>query len=140
MFDTDGGELLPSQSKSSLQRYYAAMVQSLPNAVTASEVDITAWMQEFENSVMRQTEHTALRKLEEDMLVQWIEDAANIYQGVDSDNIKDKAREIIKSQRDIEWDGKISNTHIIIYILYPILCDNNQYSSRHWLLYVYLYL
>lgn len=78
-------------------------------------------MQEFESSVVRQTEHTALTKLEEDMLVQWIEDAANIYQGVDSDNIKDKAREIIKSQRDIEWDGKISNTHIIIYILY-IFC------------------
>ena len=39
------------------------------------------------------------------MLVQWIEDAASIYQGVDSDTIKDKAREIIHQQRGIEWEG-----------------------------------
>jgi hypothetical protein len=104
-------------SVTSLHRYYAAMMQLLPNAITASETDITAWLQEYESSILTQTEQgaSALTKLEEEMLVQWIEDAANIYQGVDGETIKDKAREIIKSQRGIEWEGC---THVTILHVY----------------------
>ena len=40
-----------SVSTSSLQRHYTAMMQQLPNAVTADEVDITAWIQEYESSM-----------------------------------------------------------------------------------------
>lgn len=105
----------------SLHRYYTAMMRWLPNAVNASEVDITAWIQQYESNMSRerQTGHTALTKLEEEMLVQWIKDAADVYQGVDGDMVKDKAREIIKSQRDIEWEGNINiyHTHTISYII-----------------------
>ncbi|MDN5289697.1 MAG: hypothetical protein JWR38_5976 [Mucilaginibacter sp.] len=120
-------------SVTSLHRYYAAMMQLLPNAVTASEVDISAWIQEYESSVITQTRHTALTMLEEEMLVQWIEDAASIYRGVDDETIKEKAREIIQSQRGIEWEGC---THVTSLHVDHHLGQHHTHDRTHWCVYM----
>ena len=96
------------------------MPSSLQNG--ASESDIINWYQRHESQCIEEHHHTLLTHIEEDLLSQWITVAWEYCEPV-REQIIEKAREIMKVQRGIEYTGTTSLYHtysIQSYITYHI--------------------
>jgi hypothetical protein len=89
--------------KSTLSRYWKIMPK--PLRCGGSECDILNWYQQHESQCIDEHHHTLLTHVEEDMLSQWITLAWEYWEPVGRDQIIEKAREIIKTQRGTEHTG-----------------------------------
>lgn len=100
-------------NKTTLSRYWKIMPSSLQNG--GSDSDIINWYQRHESQSIEEHHHTLLTHIEEDMLSQWITLAWEYYEPVGRSQIIEKAREIIKVQRGIEYTGTTSHLIHIVY-------------------------